>query len=165
MWRSPTHTPTWLSLLKVRCKAEVTVDAKGRLTLPAKIRGALDGLPVRPDQLVVGPDPEGCLLAWLPDHFEGVLGSRVDQGDSTNPDQRDWAYQNIVDYEDLEIDPSGRINLPKAMRDGAGISKDCVVFVLFGRIEIWDRARWQERQAQAMAAPKRAAPMPSGGAA
>lgn len=162
MWGCRSHPPSWHSLLKVRCKSEVTIDAKGRLTLPAKIRGALDELPARPGQLVVGPDPEGCLLAWVPDHFDEKLGGRVEAGDPLDPDLRDWAYGNVVDYEDLEIDPSGRINLPKNMRDQAGLTRDCVVFVLLGRIEIWDRERWQARSAQAQAAPKRAAPLPSG---
>lgn len=139
-------------MLKIRCRQEVTIDAKGRLTLPAKIRAAIEKLASRPDFLVVGPDEE-CVLAWVPDHFEQAVEAPLAQGDAFDPRLKDWAYKHVSSYEDLDIDPAGRINLPKSMRDQAGLTKDCLVFVLMGRIEIWDRDRWQRRYEAALTKP------------
>jgi MraZ protein len=139
-------------VLRVRCHQPVSIDAKGRLTLPAKIRAAIDKLDPRPDALVVGPE-QGFLSAWLPGHWEEKVEAPLNAADSFNPAVRAFGHAMAM-FEDLEIDPQGRINLPRIMRQRAGLTKDCVVFVMFGRIEIWDRDRWDLRSAEVLSLPQ-----------
>lgn len=138
-------------MLKVRCHTELTIDAKGRLTLPAKIRAAIEKMEPQPDCLVLKADV-GCLTAWLPDHWESKVEQPLSAVDVFAQQSRDFGHKHLAMIEDVEIDPQGRINVPKFLREHAGLTKDCVLFVVYGRIEIWDRQRWQIRLQEALKA-------------
>ena len=46
---------------------------------------------------------------------------------------------------DVELDGQGRLRVPPTLRELAGLSKECVVHVLLGHVEIWDKKAWDQR--------------------
>ena len=57
----------------------------------------------------------------------------------------DFAHSLMSTANDAEIDAQGRVRVPPVLRELAGLDKECVVHVLLGRIEIWDKRAWDER--------------------
>jgi MraZ protein len=118
------------------------LDAKGRLTLPARFRGAFgERCYLTPSQF---EDP--CLVLWRVEDFEAfVAGVRAE--DWSDPVERrrlrSWARQA---YE-LEIDRLGRLMLPQSHRDLAHLEHDVLVHGAFGTVELWDPATWDAYQA------------------
>ena len=55
-------------MIRVRCQQLASIDAKGRLALPAPIRRALEE--AGEQQLVLTYSPQGSVWAWTPAHYE-----------------------------------------------------------------------------------------------
>jgi MraZ protein len=49
---------------------------------------------------------------------------------------------------ECELDRQGRILIPPALRERAGITKSVVVVGIINKIEVWDRATWDARRSQ-----------------
>jgi len=117
-----------------------TVDSKGRLAIPARFRAGLtNGL-----VLTRGVDP--CLAlypmeAWTP------LAARIDALSIADSDTRAFRRLVFAEAADLELDSQGRILVPAALRDYAGIERDAVVIGVHSFVEVWSADRW-ERHAE-----------------
>ena len=129
-------------MIRVRCQQHVTIDAKGRLALPAPIRRVLDE---QQQKLLVLAFSRGAVWGWLPEHYESEVESRMMSQDPFAAEVLDFAHSTMSTAQDVEIDAQGRIRIPPPLRDLAGLEKDCVVHVLLGRLEIWDQASWDRR--------------------
>ncbi|MCA9494108.1 MAG: hypothetical protein KC621_29475 [Myxococcales bacterium] len=129
-------------MIRVRCQQHVTVDAKGRLALPAPIRRALEESGTSSMVLAFS---RGAVWGWTPEHYESEVEARMMQQDPFSSEVLDFAHAMMSTAQDVEIDGAGRIRIPPPLRELAGLSKDCVVHVLLGHIEIWDKATWEKR--------------------
>jgi MraZ protein len=133
-------------MLKVRCQARATLDAKGRLSLPAPLRRALD---VHRVGSIVLCCFRGAIWGWSPEDYERTVEDRMSGLDPFADDVVDFVHAVLAVSEEVSIDRSGRILLPAELRELAGLEKEVRVFSVLDRIEIWDETRWQERFAQA----------------
>jgi MraZ protein len=129
-------------VIRVRCQQHVTIDAKGRLALPAPIRRALDEAQQRSLVLAFSL---GAVWGWTPQHYEQEVEARMMSQDPFSNDVLDFAHSTMSTAQDSEIDGQGRIRIPPPLRDLAGLEKDCVVHVLLGHLEIWDKGTWDAR--------------------
>ncbi|OHV40612.1 MULTISPECIES: division/cell wall cluster transcriptional repressor MraZ [Pseudofrankia] len=111
------------------------LDDKGRLTLPAKFREELEG------GLVITKGQERCLYVFPLAEF-----SRISESLRTAPvtakSLRDYSRVFFSSASDDIPDKQGRINIPSALREYAGLTRDCVVNGANTRVEIWDAQRW-----------------------
>ncbi|MEO0601691.1 MAG: cell division/cell wall cluster transcriptional repressor MraZ [Myxococcota bacterium] len=129
-------------MIRVRCQQHVTIDAKGRLALPAPIRRAIDEMA---QTSLVLTFAQGAVWAWTADHYESDVEGRMMTQDPFEPHVLDFAHSMMSTAQDCEIDKQGRIRIPPPLRELAGLTKDCVVHVLLGKVEIWDREAWDRR--------------------
>ena len=149
-------------MIRVRCQQHVSIDAKGRLALPAPIRRTLAEMGEQ--QLVLTYSSQGAVWAWTPSHYEQKVELPLMERDPFAPDVLDFAHSMMSTANDVEIDGQGRLRIPPVLRDLAGLDKDCVVHVLLGRLEIWDRRAWDDRfKDSVMATRARRGGMPGGG--
>ena len=114
---------------------EHSVDAKGRLIMPAKLREAIG------DKFVVTKGLDGCLFAysqteWLA--FEEKLKTLP----LTNKNARDFTRFFLSGAIECEIDKQGRFLITSNLRDFAGLEKDVVIIGVNTRIEIWSKEKW-----------------------
>lgn len=129
---------------------ELSLDAKGRLAIPARHReGLVNG---SRGQLVVTADPGGCLLifprlAWEP------LQQQLMSFSSFNETVRRLQRLLVGHADDVEIDAAGRILVPPALRRYAALDKHVVLVGQGRKLELWDAVRWQAQTAQAIALP------------
>jgi MraZ protein len=128
-------------MLRVRCQANATLDAKGRLMLPAPLKRAVGvhGL----SQLVL-TFQKGAVYGWPPEEFE-KLEAKVEGLDPFEDDVADFVHAFLSTANDVDIDGQGRVRIPPGLRDLAGLQKDVVVNSMLNRIEIWDRGTWESR--------------------
>src|SRR3984957_13977195 len=122
-----------------RGRYEHTIDAKGRTSLPARYRDALEATGARRIVLTSALDP--CLVAYaMPEWaaFEERLG-RLPQFDRAVQKLKRIYVSGAVE---CEVDDVGRIFVPPTLRDYASLAKD-VLWAGSGKYaELWDKARW-----------------------
>ena len=112
------------------------LDDKGRLSLPAKFREELAG------GIVLTRGQERCLYAFPMREFED-MHSRLRQAPVTSKQARDYLRVFLSGATDEVPDKQGRITIPSALRQYAGLTKDLAVIGAGTRIEIWDAGAWE----------------------
>ena len=114
-----------------------SLDAKGRVILPAKYRDQLSG------GAVVTKGRGGCLSVFTPEEFQTVA-STVRESQKRGPRELNAARAFFGGAVDVVPDRQGRVALPQNLRDYAALTQQVAVVGVFDRIEIWDRDRWVE---------------------
>lgn len=114
-----------------------TIDAKGRIIVPAKFRDNLG------DNFVITKGLDNCLFVYTSDDwfkFEEKLRALP----LTNKDARKFTRFFLAGAAEMEVDKQGRILIPSVLREFAALDKDVVFVGVGSRIEIWDKIRWNE---------------------
>ena len=121
----------------------VTLDAKGRMALPARNRETV--MVASEGRLVVTIDMrESCLLLYPLNEWETVQ-AKLEGLSNINPQARLLQRLLIGHATDLELDSAGRLLLPAMLRDYAGLEKKLVLVGQGNKIEIWSADHWQSR--------------------
>ncbi len=113
-----------------------SIDAKGRIAIPAKFRRELA------EGIVLVRGVEGCIYGYalaVWEEKERAINALNLPAKQRNRIQR----QFISSSQDCELDAQGRIVVPPALRQHAGLEAEAVIAGTGERFEIWDRARWQ----------------------
>jgi MraZ protein len=116
------------------------VDKKGRVTLPAPFREALQD-----EQAVITRGLDQCLLLFPKSQFD-QLRQKVNQMGISDPRIRRFRRHFFAGAMDVKPDGMGRINIPQYLRDYAGLTGDVIVAGNDSYIEIWDAERWEQEQ-------------------
>ncbi len=115
------------------------IDHKGRVSVPAAMRrGAKRGATVGAFILVAGF--EGCLALYTTEEWRRVEERlrRIPMGNSRG---RAFARALLLNADKVTVDAQGRITLPPALMERAGLGKDAVLLGQVDRIEIWNPER------------------------
>jgi MraZ protein len=117
---------------------EHSLDAKGRVILPAKFRAAFE----RGGFLT--ENSEGCLALWTLGEFERqmeAMQARAAEGRSARNLARLWSSNT----QDVELDRQGRLSITLHLRQFAQLESDVLVIGAIDRIELWNPALWEQR--------------------
>ena len=117
------------------------LDAKGRLALPAKVKAALPD--VANQELVVRRGFEQCLVLYPMLEYKKII-NRVRSLSEFNEEYRRFQRSFFRGNSEMEMDGSGRINIPKRMMDYADLTKEVVLVGLGNRVEIWNPDLYEE---------------------
>jgi MraZ protein len=111
------------------------VDTKGRISLPTKFREAFeDGV-----YLTLGQD--GCLFAF-PRREWDRRKEEVQALPISDPTNRAYARMFFGNADRVDLDPQGRLVLPRTLRETAHLGRQVAVVGVSDRLEIWDGAEW-----------------------
>lgn len=111
------------------------VDAKGRISLPTKFREAFeDGV-----YLTLGQD--GCLFAF-PRREWDRRKEEVQALPISDPTNRAYARMFFGNADRVDLDPQGRLVLPRTLRETAHLGRQVAVVGVSDRLEIWDGGEW-----------------------
>lgn len=113
-----------------------SVDAKGRLIVPAKFRDALG------ETFVVTRGLDNCLFGYPMDEWR-KLEEKLKDLPMTKKDTRAFARFFFSGATEVEIDKQGRINIPSTLMQYAHLVKECIVLGVSNRIEIWAKDAWE----------------------
>ena len=124
--------------------SSVSLDAKGRMALPARVRELLTE--VSEGQVVVTIDlAEKCLLLY-PLPFWNEIQAQLEALPNVDPVARRLQRMLIGHATDLELDGSGRILLPPLLRDHAELQKKLIVLGQGKKLELWSEEHWAAKQ-------------------
>lgn len=121
------------------------LDDKGRVILPAKFRDELQG------GLVITRGQENCLYVFSSAEFASVH-DKIRQAPVTSIEARNYLRVFLSGASDELPDKQGRVTIPAALRQYAGLDKDLVVIGVGARAEIWNAKSWNEYLAKQEAA-------------
>jgi MraZ protein len=114
-----------------------SVDAKGRLIMPAKFKEQLGA------EFVVTKGLDGCLFVYPMEEWQNIE-AKFREVPLTTKDARKFSRFFFAGAASLELDKQGRILLPAVLREYAEVQKDVVLVGVLNRIEIWDKDRWED---------------------
>lgn len=117
-----------------------TIDTKGRMIVPAKLRDALG------DTFVLTKGLDGCLMAYDTAEWE-KFEEKLQELPVTNKNARKLVRHFSGGAADVECDGQGRILIPSNLREYASLVKEAVLLGMGNRIEIWSRERYEEEGA------------------
>jgi MraZ protein len=112
-----------------------SLDAKGRLILPARFRELLT-------QAYVSGQIDGCLALWTPAEFEERAQEMKERTKGSAAD-RHMARVFFAGAQEASPDRQGRIAVPPSLREFAGLNHEVVVIGAYDHVEIWDADAWR----------------------
>jgi MraZ protein len=121
---------------------EHTLDAKNRLTIPAKFRAQLS------EGVVLAKEQETCIAIRPASAWNRFTEDMRRLGTLWDQDYRDFQRRYTAGAFDAQLDAAGRIMLPQALIEKAALSREVVLVGNLDTIEVWDRARWKEEEAR-----------------
>ena len=126
--------------------SSLLIDAKGRLSVPARHR---DALAQDNGQITLTKHPDGCLMLFPRSAWE-AFRARI----AELPMQAQWWKRIFLgNAMDAEMDGTGRLLVSPELREGAGLTKEVVLLGMGDHFELWDKATYEAHEAQAMQAP------------
>ena len=114
-----------------------SLDSKGRLILPARIRSRLG------QRCFLTPHLEGCVAIWTPETLQAEIDTRKASAvDAWTRNQvREWC--SAID--EVEIDSQGRILVATDLRNYAGLEREVVVVGVMDHVELWSPSNWDAK--------------------
>ena len=123
----------------------LSLDAKGRLAVPARHRDALAAL--CGGQLTLTKHPEGCLMVFPRPAWETFR----DKVAALPMSASGWKRIFLGNAMDVEVDGAGRVLVSPELRAAAGLSKDVMLLGMGSHFELWDAERYAAHEAEVMA--------------
>jgi MraZ protein len=123
------------------------LDAKNRLTVPARFRSALaDGVVLAGSPEITPGEPRS-LGVWTAEAYDEFTASTLSGMNPLSPRARELKRFFFNHSHDTELDSAGRVMIPPFLMTYAGLTKDVVVTGSGECLEVWDRegyARYQD---------------------
>ncbi len=133
--------------MRFRGRFEYTVDDKARVALPPRYRAAFEA------GAVLLPGAEPCIQVYTQEGFDqrAAVIERLPFESAEGRLARRAFWGSAFD---VTKDAQGRILLPEKLLQHAGIRRGAEVVIVGVNecLEIWDRVRWEEQEAQQWAA-------------
>ncbi len=114
---------------------EHSIDAKGRVAVPARFRDKLSG------ELIVTRGNDRCLYLFTTEAWE-PLAAKLNDLPTGDPDARNLRRAIFSAAEPVELDKQGRVILPDHLRQYAGLQSNVAIIGVGNYIEIWDQGAW-----------------------
>lgn len=124
----------------------LSLDAKGRMSIPAKHRDAL--LLQDQGRLTLTRHPHGCLLLFP----RSVWDRHREQIAAWPLSARAWQRILLGNASDVDMDSASRILVAPELRGAVGLEREVMLLGMGSHFEVWDPARLAESEAQAIAA-------------
>lgn len=138
--------PDWIQESMFQGSSALSLDAKGRLTVPARHR---DALTVQCEgRVTLTRHPDGCLMLFPRPVWE-VHRERI----AALPiSARPWQRIFLGSAADVDMDSAGRILIAPELRQAAGLTKDVMLLGMGSHFEVWDSGALDAKDQEAIAA-------------
>lgn len=116
---------------------EHSLDAKGRLIMPAKLRTDMG------EKFIITKGLDGCLFVFSQIEWSN-FESKLKELPLTNKNARDFVRFFLSGATECEIDKQGRFLLVNTLREYAEITKEVIIIGVGTRLEIWNKEKWKK---------------------
>ena len=125
----------------------LTLDGKGRIAMPVRHRDVLTAMDT--STLTITKNPPGGLLIFPPAAWAD-FSARV----SALPlESSGWKRLFLGNAVEVEVDASSRLLVAPELRDFADLSRDVMLLGMGNYLELWDKRRYDEHEAQVVNSP------------
>jgi len=139
----PTYRARLITTMAFRGRAEYSIDAKGRVAIPAKMRAAMGAEAEGKFIAIYGID-RGILL--YPKDVWAKKEAELETLNQYRSENREAIRRLFMNMEDAELDGQGRVALPKYVLEAAGLGPSTTALILgaYDKIELWNPAVFEE---------------------
>ena len=116
---------------------EHTLDVKGRLIMPSKLRDDIG------DKFIITKGLDGCLFGFSLNEWE-QFEEKLKSLPLTNKNARDFVRFFLSGAVSIEIDKQGRFLVASNLREYASMEKEVVIIGVGTRIEFWSKENWNK---------------------
>lgn len=125
--------------------SKISLDAKGRLTLPTRHR---DALATDSGSLVVTIDLREICLLLYPAPAWAAIEAMLTKLPNLDEHYRRMQRMMLGHACEVEVDSAGRLLLPTDLRDYAGLDRRVALVGQANKFEIWSEESWDTRRAE-----------------
>ena len=112
-----------------------SIDAKGRLIMPAKLKEDIG------EKFVITKGLDGCLFVYSQKEWKN-FEDKLRAFPLTNKDARALMRFFLAGAMECEIDKQGRFLITSNLREFAGLEKEVIIVGVLNKIEIWSKDKW-----------------------
>lgn len=116
---------------------EHSLDAKGRLIMPAKLREDIG------EKFIITKGLDGCLFGFSQSEWTN-FEEKLKTLPLTNKNARDFVRFFLSGATECEIDKQGRFLIAGNLRQYANLEKEVAIIGVGTRIEIWNKEKWKQ---------------------
>lgn len=116
---------------------EHSLDAKGRLIMPSKLREDIG------EKFIITKGLDGCLFGFSQNEWTN-FEEKLKTLPLTNKNARDFVRFFLSGATECEIDKQGRFLIAGNLREYAAMEKEVAIIGVGTRIEIWNKEKWKE---------------------
>ncbi len=113
-----------------------TLDAKNRISLPAKFRKELG------TSVIVTRGLDRCLFVYTKASWKKEA-QKFAEHSAGGAAGRAFARLMLAGASEADVDSAGRVLVPDYLKVYAGLGTKCVVAGVSDRVELWDEAAWE----------------------
>ena len=117
---------------------EHTLDAKGRLSMPAKLRRDMG------EAFIVTKGLDGCLFAFSSEEWMN-FETKLKALPLSDKNARNFVRFFLAGATECELDKQGRFLIPSNLRDAANLEKEAIIIGVGTRLEIWNKQTWESK--------------------
>jgi MraZ protein len=117
---------------------EHTIDAKGRLSMPSKLRRDMG------EAFIVTKGLDGCLFAFSQEEWKN-FETKLKSLPLSDKNARNFVRFFLAGATECEIDKQGRFLIPSNLREAGKLEKEAVIIGVGTRLEIWNRDIWTSK--------------------
>ena len=117
---------------------EHTIDAKGRLSMPSKLRRDMG------EVFIVTKGLDGCLFAFSQDEWKN-FETKLKSLPLSDKNARNFVRFFLAGATECEIDKQGRFLIPSNLREAGKLEKEAVIIGVGTRLEIWNKEIWTSK--------------------
>ena len=117
---------------------EHTIDAKGRLSMPSKLRRDMG------EAFIVTKGLDGCLFAFSQDEWKN-FETKLKSLPLSDKNARNFVRFFLAGATECEIDKQGRFLIPSNLREARKLEKEAIIIGVGTRLEIWNKQIWESK--------------------
>ena len=114
---------------------EHSLDAKGRLIMPAKLRQDVG------EKFIITKGLDGCLFVFSQNEWNN-FETKLKTLPLSDKNARNFVRFFLSGATECEIDKQGRFLIPANLRESAKLEKDAMIVGVGTRLEIWNKETW-----------------------
>ena len=114
-----------------------SLDAKGRIIIPAKFREELS------TTFILTRGLDGCLTIYSHEQWEKIF-EQLNKLPSTKKAARQYIHMLTSKACECTLDKQGRIQIPSFLSEPVNIKKNCVIVGVNDHVEIWNQDTWND---------------------
>ena len=117
-----------------------SVDAKGRVSIPAKLRKYVN--PEANDTFILTRGTTECIDVYPMDHWKELAANKLNQLNSFDPKEAMFIRMFLQEAAEDKLDSQARLLIPKSLIEYAGIEKEIFILGAVKKIELWNPGKY-----------------------